>query len=363
MKRKHLNIFLDSGAFSAFHQRDPINVEDYAAFLDEFADEVDVIASLDVIPVTLQPDDVESAVEQGFQNALYLRERGHDVLPTVHKRENVEVLYRYLDAGFTYIGISGSTDKHGRLDWLERMFEDYLTDGAGRPLADYHGFALSGPGARDYPWRSTDSMAGIITAGTRKVFIPRVLSNGEYDYISGKREVIFSNRINSKKKGMSAVLVEDDKQGERRALTVDGVNKLLRRFYGVELTVEPNEVNTVTMYSLSDIYLQRMTEQINRGIPKKGRRIRKAENLLGGYTDGRRGVKVKKYTYFACVGYNQMRRIAALNAVKQKDRLVSFYELRDFFVKGDLEKCRFRLRTGLKDEFSFDRFPLQYERV
>ena len=49
MKNNKVELFLDSGAFSAFTQKVTIDIQEYIAFIKEHEDIIDVYANLDVI--------------------------------------------------------------------------------------------------------------------------------------------------------------------------------------------------------------------------------------------------------------------------------------------------------------------------
>ena len=46
-KNKKVELFLDSGAFSAWSQKIEINIQDYISFIKEHEDVIDIYANLD----------------------------------------------------------------------------------------------------------------------------------------------------------------------------------------------------------------------------------------------------------------------------------------------------------------------------
>lgn len=79
------SLFLDSGAYSAMNSDATINLDDYIAYCREVEDEMDAMASLDVI------GDHEGSIA----NYLKMREAGLDIWPTYHFGEPLDVLDNY----------------------------------------------------------------------------------------------------------------------------------------------------------------------------------------------------------------------------------------------------------------------------
>lgn len=144
-------LFLDSGAFSAHAQNDPIRVEDYSDYLDRHGHLFEVVASLDVI----------QDWRGSKRNLEYLRRRGHDaVLPVFHGGEPWGLLDEYC-ASADYIALGGiaganiSTKDPKVVRWIDRCF-----DIAAKHGTRIHGFGLSAYAVlRRFPWASIDTTA------------------------------------------------------------------------------------------------------------------------------------------------------------------------------------------------------------
>jgi hypothetical protein len=145
------SIFLDSGAYSAFAQAQPIRVSDYADYLDRYGSLFDHVASLDVI----------QDPEGSKRNLQFLRERGHQrVLPVFHGGEPWSLFEDYCESS-DYVALGGiaganvSVKDPRVLRWLDKAF--LLADHHG---TDLHGFGLSAfQVLRGFPWASIDSTA------------------------------------------------------------------------------------------------------------------------------------------------------------------------------------------------------------
>ncbi len=367
-----LDIFIDSGAFSAKTQGKEIKVEDYADFLDEHGETATVIASLDVIPNSSshRPE----AVELSFRNALYLRERGHDIMPVYHFDEDPSVIRRYLDADFEYIGIGGSVRgglRGRRSDWLELLFNEHLTDGAGLPLALFHGFGVAGSDCKMFPWRSCDSTSAIIMAGCRQINVPLVNQrNGSVDYTRPSGKICFTT---DKAITTSATLVDDEWQvvsGKDNAdswrLTKSGnmrqiIDDVLKSYYGVRLTVEPEEANVMTMRVITHIYMRKAMEQIEGGI-RDWRRLSKHLTLVQSESS-RQGIEVDDFTYYACTGTPDSHITHAMTVANMKYRLLSYFDLMTKQKNGSMDKYYGMLETGVwnSELTNLDEFPVQLE--
>lgn len=144
------DFFLDSGAFSAFTQDKVIQVEDYAAFLDEVKDDVTVASSLDVI----------GDADASFTTYMRLRDMGAEVIPVFHIGDDFKYLVEYLRMGCPYIALGGMVGKASTVlqVWLDKVWSEYLTDDTGLPTTKAHGFGLTvGRLLERYPWYTADS--------------------------------------------------------------------------------------------------------------------------------------------------------------------------------------------------------------
>jgi len=165
-------IFLDSGAFSAKHSGAVVDVKDYCLFIKKYED---IFLIDDGIPVIAGLDVIDSA-EETYHNVKYMESQGVRCLPTYHIHEDEKVLEWYV-ANYDYIAIGGvaSVSSKQATIWMDRLWERYLTDGAGRRKVKVHGFATTSvPIMRRYPWWSVDSSTWVQIASYGGIWIPDV---------------------------------------------------------------------------------------------------------------------------------------------------------------------------------------------
>lgn len=151
-----LDLFLDSGAFTAFTQKAVITPQDYAAYIHNASKYYTTCSSLDAIG-----DPAES-----YRLFKELEKLGCKVQPVFHAREDVSWLVKYMDEGYDYIFIGGmvpETTKWLR-GWLDHLFEHYLTETDGTARVKLHGFGLTDQQLMfRYPWYSVDSTSWLFT--------------------------------------------------------------------------------------------------------------------------------------------------------------------------------------------------------
>jgi hypothetical protein len=155
-------IFLDSGAFSAYTQGARINLKNYVDFIKR---NIDIIEVIDGILVASVLDGIGDPLLT-YQNQLAMEKLGVRPLPCFHYGEDERYLEWYV-SHYQYITIGGmvpiSTPQ--LFYWLDRIWERYLCDGAGRPKVRVHGFGLSQIDLmKRYPWYSVDSSSWVQVA-------------------------------------------------------------------------------------------------------------------------------------------------------------------------------------------------------
>jgi hypothetical protein len=139
-------VFADSGAFSAQSQNAPIDVGEYAAWLDRHVSCFEVYANLDVIR-----DPIRTA-----QNQAYLERRGHRPLPVFHTGTPWIVLEGLMER-YDYIALGGCVGYRAKqlMPWIARAYR--LAEKAKHRVV-FHGFGLTQAEIiRSFPWYSVDS--------------------------------------------------------------------------------------------------------------------------------------------------------------------------------------------------------------
>jgi len=200
MKRtkNNVDLFLDSGAYSAWSKGVEINLDEYIGFIKQHEQSIEVYANLDVI--SNEETGNEKSARQTWQNQKAMEEAGLDPLPVFHYGEPLKYLKRYIKQ-YDYISLGGMVPvSNGQLiSWLDKLFTKHLTDEQGMPLVKIHGFGLTSLQLMmRYPWYSVDSTSWVITGRTGQIFVPNK-KGGEWVYDENARKVPVSNRSPGRK--------------------------------------------------------------------------------------------------------------------------------------------------------------------
>ena len=178
-----VDIFLDSGAFSAMTQGIKIDIQEYIGFIKRYEKSLEVYANLDVIGVDGQPPDRESA-EMGIANQRIMEKAGLRPLPVFHFREPFDILEQFV-AEYDYIALGGMVGFSANvlIPWLDKCFRDIICDPkTGIPRVKIHGFGITSiPLLVRYPWYSVDSSSWSMGGRVGEIYVPRY-RNGEWIY-------------------------------------------------------------------------------------------------------------------------------------------------------------------------------------
>lgn len=156
------NCILDSGAYSAWRSGKPIDLEKYCDWLEKNMNWIGPYVALDVIG----PNDSEVAAEASYKNLLRMHQRGLKPIPVWHAGEDVKWLYKMLDLGCDYIGLSASSlvTKHNVDDWYAYAWSHLVTS-EGLPIIKAHAFGEGRLASlKRFPWYSADSTSWIYSA-------------------------------------------------------------------------------------------------------------------------------------------------------------------------------------------------------
>ncbi len=185
IKMNKVNLFLDSGAFSAFTKGITIDIQEYIAFIKENQEVIQVYANLDVI-----------GDPQGtLQNQQTMEQAGLNPLPCFHYGEDIEYLKYYLQK-YPYIALGGMVPISTKdlIPWLDSLFADYICDTNGLPKTKIHGFGLTSLTLMlRYPWFSVDSTSWVMTGRMGSVLVPK-----RGNYLVDPWKVAVSDRSPSK---------------------------------------------------------------------------------------------------------------------------------------------------------------------
>jgi len=159
MRADGAQIFLDSGAFSAWTTNKPINIDDYAKYVIE---NEDIIRKEDGVLMASVLDKIGCA--QGtLDHQAYLEKKGAKCMPCYHFGEPIEYLEYYLSR-YEYITIGGLEGKSANdlKNFLDPLYNDYLTDGSGNARVKTHLFGITAIEImKRYPCYSVDSSSWI----------------------------------------------------------------------------------------------------------------------------------------------------------------------------------------------------------
>lgn len=183
LKKKNIDIFLDSGAYSVGKGKAAVTIDAYIDFVKQHEEHVEVYANLDVIG---DPDAT-------FENQKYMEEHGLAPMPVFHLGEPFEFLEYYKDY-YDYLALGGMAEASRRFAWLDECWGRFLTDEEGYPLLKVHGFGMTEIKILlRYPWYSVDSSSWIKTAAYGSVWVPKYVNN-EYDYSVLPHRILVSDR-------------------------------------------------------------------------------------------------------------------------------------------------------------------------
>jgi hypothetical protein len=171
MRRDNAQIFLDSGAFSAYTLGVELSVEVYCDYIKR---NMDILRKEDGVVMASVLDGIGDPL-QTWRNQLEMEYRGAKPLPCFHAGEDERYLEHYVK-NYEYItlgGMVGSSSK-ALCVWLDRIWDRYLTDGSGRPRLKVHGFGITAiPIMERYPWHSCDSSSWIQSAAFGSIVTPQ----------------------------------------------------------------------------------------------------------------------------------------------------------------------------------------------
>lgn len=170
MRTNRAQIFLDSGAFSAYTLGVKLSVAEYCEYIQR---NHDILRKEDGVVMASVLDGIGDPL-QTYRNQLEMEMRGSRPLPCFHAGEDERYLEWYVQ-NYEYItlgGMVGSSTK-ALCVWLDRIWDKYLVDGSGRPRLKVHGFGITSiPIMERYPWYSVDSSSWIQSAAFGSVITP-----------------------------------------------------------------------------------------------------------------------------------------------------------------------------------------------
>lgn len=170
MREDGAKIFLDSGAFSAYTLGAKIDLPTYVDYIKR---NMDIFRVEDGVLMVAVLDGIGDPLET-YRNQLTMEALGVKPMPCFHAGEDERYLEWYIQ-NYDYIslgGMVGSSTKQLML-WLDRVWDKYLVDGAGKPRLKVHGFGITSiPIMERYPWWSCDSSSWIQAGSFGSIVTP-----------------------------------------------------------------------------------------------------------------------------------------------------------------------------------------------
>lgn len=168
-------VFLDSGAFSAWTKGVEIDLEGYCEYIKRNQDIIENVGGSVLASVL----DGIGDPKKTWENQKKMEQLGVTPLPCFHFGEPDEYLAYYI-ANYSYITIGGMVGKPAPQlqSWLDYIWSKFLTDSNGVPKLKVHGFGLTNIKLMGrYPWYSVDSSSWIQYALNGYIYPPDLASS------------------------------------------------------------------------------------------------------------------------------------------------------------------------------------------
>lgn len=168
MRADGAQIFLDSGAFSAWTLGVTLSIVEYCDYIKR---NIDILRKEDGVVMASVLDGIGDPL-QTYRNQLEMEDRGAKPLPCFHFGEDERYLEWYVK-NYEYITIGGMVGKPTQqlIVWLDRIWSKYLTDGSGKARIKVHGFGVTSVSVMErYPWFSCDSSSWIQAAAFGSIY-------------------------------------------------------------------------------------------------------------------------------------------------------------------------------------------------
>lgn len=140
----NVEVFIDSGAFSAANSEKEINIDDYCRYIIDTG--VKTYAGLDVI----------GDAKATRKNTEYMiKEYGLNPIPTFHMGSSLEDLKELVHGQYSYVALGGLVFSSNILNHCDAVWKYIRTH---NPQLRVHGFGLTNIDLmKRYPWYSVDS--------------------------------------------------------------------------------------------------------------------------------------------------------------------------------------------------------------
>lgn len=167
-----LDLFLDSGAFSAWSQGVEIDIAEYIEFVRYHRGAISYCINLDTIAMGNDPWSLDKAADASWRNYQFLRGQDVPVLPVFHYGEDMKWLKlfcrecEYICFG-GMVGITGND----RSQWIDTAFRVAQET---NPDIKIHGLGIGDLELIErVPWYSIDSTTWLKIAAMGSILVPR----------------------------------------------------------------------------------------------------------------------------------------------------------------------------------------------
>ena len=189
--KPQINLFIDSGAFSAWQGGFEIDLKKYIDFIHEHKEFIHVYACLDVI----------NNAEKTWQNQLEMEKQGLSPIITYHTGEELEWLEKYVER-YPYIAIGGTAG--GAQKYRQRFLDEcwhIICDTPDRkPRCKVHGFGIGALNLKNlYKWHSVDSTTWVTNIEKYPSIIVPKSKNGKVSFNYGAWKIASSDESPDKK--------------------------------------------------------------------------------------------------------------------------------------------------------------------
>jgi len=185
-----VELFLDSGAFSAWSKGASIDIQEYSKFIQRHEDVIEVYANLDVI----------GDAKATLKNQKTMEEAGLSPIPTFHQGEDWKYLHYYIER-YSYIALGGmiGMTSTNLIPFLDTCWNIICDTKDRMPKVKVHGFGLTSLKLMlQYPWYSVDSTSWVVTGRMGSIYMPRY-RKGKWIYDENSWKIAVSNRSPNKK--------------------------------------------------------------------------------------------------------------------------------------------------------------------
>lgn len=331
---------LDSGAFSAWRLGKEIDLIEYCNFIKKNQEWIECYVNLDVII----PNDPEEAASQGFDNLITMRKHGLNPIPVWHIKEDIKWLYKMLDLGCDYIGISAtSIDSYVSVDkWYDLIFP-HLVDSNGDPIVKYHSFGdIRDKVLLKYPWYSADASSWLVSQRYGTVNIPGLDKRFFYGkkYTKNNKNQIYLESLNGEELQLLTSILD------KYEITMDMLNENRDNRFGFILKT-----------FLQGKYYQQIAHKVESKIPIK---YQNNQSFFQQYSN-KQGVEQSEFNFYLGCTLNSSALVAAYRC-EHPYFLVSYYYMNDRYEK-DLTNFYHNPDQTLRNSPIYNKYMLLFDQL